>query len=245
MVTCYDYAFARLAARSHIDAILVGDSLGMVVHGFSSTLPVTLAMMSAHTAAVVRGAPKKFVIADMPFLTFRKGIGTAMDAAGELMTAGAGAVKLEGVAGHEDVIERLVGSGIPVMGHIGMQPQSVNAYGGFRVQGRDEDVARNLVEQATKLQQSGAFAVVVECIPSAVAARIREAIDIPTIGIGAGACCDGQVLVLHDLLGFNIDFRPRFVREFLHGAADVVDALNEYDEAVKAGGFPDKEESFS
>jgi 3-methyl-2-oxobutanoate hydroxymethyltransferase len=245
MVTCYDYTFARLLSATPIDGILVGDSAGMVMHGHSSTLSVKLDLIRMHTEAVVRGANGKFVVADMPFLSFRKGVAAALDAASVLMSAGAQAVKLEGVYGHEDVIQRMVESGIPVMGHLGMQPQSVNAYGGFRVQGRTEDAAREITREAVLLQDLGAFAVVLECIAAEVAGAITGALRIPTIGIGAGACCDGQILVLQDLLGMNTDFHARFARPFLDGARAVREAIAGYDQAVKAGTFPSREESYT
>ena len=245
LVTCYDYTFARLLSKSAIDGILVGDSAAMVMHGHPSTLSMTIDLACMHTRAVVRGAEGKFIVADMPFLSFRKGCGPALDCAQLLMSAGAHAVKLEGVDGHEDVVERLAQSGIPVMGHLGMQPQSVNAYGGFRVQGRGEDSARDIVRQAKALEQLGAFAIVLECVPASLAEEITGALRIPTIGIGAGRGCDGQILVLQDLLGLNIDFRPRFARPFIEGGRCVLDALARFDEAVKAGTFPAHEESYS
>jgi len=245
MVTCYDYTFARLLSSSAIDAILVGDSAGMVMHGHPSTLSVSVELMRLHTQAVVRGAAGKFVIADMPFLSFRKGLAAALDAAHVFMTAGAHAVKLEGVDGHEDVIQRMAQSGIPVMGHLGLQPQSVHAYGGFRVQGRSDHSARDIVRQATALEELGAFAMVLECVPANLAWEITKALRIPTIGIGAGAGCDGQILVLQDLLGMSVDFRPKFARPFLDGARSVLDAVACFDEAVKKGTFPTAEESYS
>jgi 3-methyl-2-oxobutanoate hydroxymethyltransferase len=244
MVTCYDYTFARLLSRTGIDAILVGDSAAMVMHGHRSTLSAGIETLCLHTEAVVRGAPDKFVIADMPFLSYRKGMAAALDCAHALMTAGAQALKLEGIDGHEDVIRRLVESGIPVMGHLGLQPQSMHAYGGFRVQGREADSARDIVRQSALLEQAGAFAIVLECVPAALAAEITAARQIPTIGIGAGAACDGQILVLHDLLGLNLDFRPKFVRPFMEGGRCIVDALDRYDHAVKTGAFPAREESY-
>jgi 3-methyl-2-oxobutanoate hydroxymethyltransferase len=244
MVTCYDYTFARLLAATAADAILVGDSAAMVMHGHRSTLPMTVDLMRLHTEAVARGAPEKFIVVDLPFLSFRKGIPAAMDAVQILAGAGAHAVKLEGVDGHEDVIERIVQSGVPVMGHLGMQPQSVRAYGGFRVQGRSDEAARSILRQATALETLGAFAVVLECIPSSLAQEITAALRIPTIGIGAGAGCDGQILVLHDLLGLNIDFQPKFSRTFCDGARNVLNAIADFDNAVKAGTFPAPEESY-
>jgi 3-methyl-2-oxobutanoate hydroxymethyltransferase len=244
MVTCYDYTFARLLSNTAIDAVLVGDSAAMVVYGHPSTLSATVGMMRQLTGAVARGASGKLVVADMPFLSFRKGIAAALDAARELMTAGAHAVKLEGVDGHEDVIQRLTESGIPVMGHLGMQPQSVNAYGGFRVQGRTDETAQTILRQAGTLQELGAFAVVLECIPASLACQITSALRIPTIGIGAGAGCDGQILVLHDLLGLNTDFKPKFVRPFANGARCMGDAVDNYVAAVQAGVFPAAAESY-
>lgn len=245
MVTCYDYTFARLLAESAVDAILVGDSAGMVMYGHSSTLSVNIELMRLHTEAVVRGAENKFIVADMPFLSFRKGVPAALDAAQTLMSAGAHAVKLEGVDGHEDVVRHLAQSGVPVMGHLGLQPQSVRAYGGFKVQGRTNEGAEDIARQAKLLEELGAFAVVLECIPSTLAAEITKSLHIPTIGIGAGVECDGQILVLQDLLGMNTEFRPKFARPFLDGATSVVNAIGSYDRAVKAGTFPAVEESYS
>ncbi len=245
MVTCYDYTFARLLSKSPIDGILVGDSTAMVMHGHPSTLSASVDLMRLHTAAVARGADEKFIIADMPFLSFRKGLPAALDSASVLMTAGAHAVKLEGVDGHEDVIQRMVESGIPVMGHLGLQPQSVHAYGGFRVQGRCDESARDICRQAKLLEELGAFAIVLECVPATLACEITRALRIPTIGIGAGAGCDGQILVLQDLLGMNVDFHPKFARPFLDGANSVLDALARFDEEVKAGTFPTKAETYS
>jgi len=245
MATCYDYTFARLLAKSPVDGILVGDSAAMVVHGHATTLTATLPMMELHVAAVARGAGDKLVVADMPFLSFRKGLTAAMDAAHTLMAAGAHALKLEGVVGHEDVIERLVRSGIPVMGHLGLQPQSVKAYGGFKIQGRDGESALEIARNARALEELGAFAVVIECVLAELAEQISLALTIPTIGIGAGAGCDGQILVLQDLLGLNSDFRPRFARAFFEGEGPLVDALGRFDRAVKDSSFPSLEESFS
>jgi len=250
MVTCYDYTFARLLAKSPIDGILIGDSAAMVMHGHNSTLAISVEMMRLHTAAVVHGVtqngtPEKFIVADMPFLSNRKGVVAALDTAQVLMGAGAHAVKLEGVDGHEDVVERLVESGIPVMGHLGMQPQSVNAYGGFRVQGRTEDSAHKIIRQARTLEKLGAFSIVLECIPAELAREVTAAVHVPAIGIGAGAGCDGQILVLQDLLGMNVDFQPKFARKFVDGACAVKQAIAQYDAAVKDGSFPSAEESYA
>lgn len=245
MVTCYDYTFARLLHRSAVDGILVGDSAAMVMHGHPTTLSASLELVRLHTEAVARGAPGKFIVADMPFLSCRKGAVAALESASTLMIAGAHAVKVEGVDGHEDVIQRMVQSGMPVMGHLGLQPQSVHAYGGFRVQGRSSDSAETITRQAAVLEELGAFAIVLECVPAALAQQITAALRIPTIGIGAGVDCDGQILVLQDLLGLNMDFQPKFVRPFLDGSRCVLETLARFDDAVKSGTFPAKEESYS
>jgi 3-methyl-2-oxobutanoate hydroxymethyltransferase len=244
MVTCYDYTFARLLSKAAIDGLLVGDSAAMVMHGHPSTLSASVGLMRLHTEAVARGAAGKFVVADMPFLSFRKGVPAALDAARTLMNAGAHAVKLEGVDGHEDVIERLTQSGIPVMGHLGLQPQSVHRYGGFKAQGQTAEGAQEILRQSKGLEDLGVFAVVLECIPATLAREITQSMRVPTIGIGAGAGCDGQILVLQDLLGMNVDFRPKFVRPFWDGAASVLDAVEHFDAAVKSGAFPDAKESY-
>ena len=242
VVTAYDALMARIVAASEADAILVGDSAAMVVHGFPSTVHATVAMMALHTAAVRRGAPEKVVIADMPFLTVRAGRDAAMLDAGALMQAGATAVKVEGVKGHEDVIAHLVGSGIPVMGHLGLTPQAVNQFGGYRLQGRSPDEAQQLRADARKLEELGAFAVVLECVPASLAAEVTADISIPTIGIGAGAETSGQVLVLTDLLGLDDRFKPRFARRYVDGHSTVLGAVNEFARDVRAARFPAREE---
>ena len=244
MVTCYDSSLARVLESTSVDCILVGDSAAMVMHGHSDTLAATVELMALHTAAVRRGAPSRFLIGDLPFLSFRKGVPAALDAASALMRAGAQSVKLEGVTGHEDAIEALVGSGIPVMGHLGLTPQSVNALSGFRVQGRREDDAVRIVEDARRLEALGCFSIVLECVPSALGARITQALSIPTIGVGAGIHCDGQVLVLQDLLGLTGGHRPKFVRTYLDGNAAVRDAVDRFDHDVKQGAFPAAAESY-
>ena len=245
MVTCYDYSFARLVSQTSIDGILVGDSAAMVMHGYPSTLSANLDILCMHTAAVARGAPEKLIVADMPFLSYRKGVNAALDTAQALMNAGAHAVKLEGVAGHEDVIQRMSQSGIPVMGHIGLQPQSIHQYGGYKVQGRDEETATRIAEEAKTLERLGAFSLVLECIPAVLAKEISGSLRIPTIGIGAGGGCDGQILVLQDLLGLNTGFEPKFVRHFAEGAQMVCRAIGAFDAAVKDGTFPSTKESYS
>lgn len=244
MVTAYDAWSARLLADTPVDCLLVGDSAMMVMHGQQDTLGATIELMAQHTRAVARGAGDKFIVADLPFLAARKRVAYALDASAQLLRAGAHAVKIEGIRGHAHVIRHLVESGIPVMGHLGLQPQSVHALGGYTVQGRSEEEAQRLREDAAALEAAGAFAVVLECIPRPLAREVTKALKIPTIGIGAGGACDGQVLVLHDLLGFNPDFKPRFVRRFADGATLVKRGVTRYAKAVRSGQFPGAKESF-
>ena len=245
VVTAYDAWSARLVARSRVDAILVGDSAAMVMHGQRTTVAATVPVMALHTRAVASASGDKFLIADMPFLSFRKGVSAGMAAVGTLVRSGAHAVKLEGVDGHEELIRRIVGSGVPVMGHIGLTPQSVNQLGGFRVQGRGCGQANRLLDQAHALESLGCFAIVLECIPAALAARITAELRIATIGIGAGAGTDGQVLVLQDLWGVDPERAPRFVRRYIDGEALLTNALDAYDADVKNARFPTVEESYS
>ncbi len=242
MVAAYDALMARLLAASAVDAILVGDSAAMVVHGYPSTLHATVEMMVVHTAAVRRGAPDAVVIADLPFLGVRQGRDAAVRAAGALMQAGATAVKIEGVAGHGDIIAHLVGSGIPVMGHLGLTPQSMHQLGGFRVQGRTAEAAARLQAEAQELENLGAFALVLECVPAGLATAISTDRAIPVIGIGAGPATDGQVLVLADLLGLDAVFRPRFARRYLEGHALALAAVNAFAADVRGARFPAREE---
>jgi len=245
MATCYDAWSARIISESKIDAVLVGDSLAMVMHGYPSTVHATTEMMATHTAAVRRGIGESFVVADVPFPDHRKGLEAAMVSVDKLAKAGANAVKVEGARGHLDIIHHIVQSGIPVMGHLGLTPQSVNLIGGYRVQGRDEDGAGKLLEDARSLKEAGIFSLVLECVPADLARRVTEDLSIPTIGIGSGPHCSGQILVLQDLLGMNLGFKPRFLRTYLEGADKMITALNQYDEDVKASLFPSKEESFT
>lgn len=244
LITAYDAWSARLIAASNIDAILVGDSVAMVVHGHPTTLSATVHLMALHTRAVARGAGGTFQVTDLPFLSYRKGIRTAMNAVETLVTSGAHAVKLEGIDGHERVVRHIVESGVPVMGHIGLTPQSVHQLGGFRVQGRSEAQAEALLRQARTLEGLGCFAIVVECVPASVGARIAAAVSVPTIGIGAGPSTDGQVLVISDLLGLGVS-APRFVRQYVDGARVLTDALNQYDADVKGVRFPSDVESYA
>jgi 3-methyl-2-oxobutanoate hydroxymethyltransferase len=231
-------------AESSIDCILVGDSVAMTMHGFSNTLSATTPMMTLHTAAVARGAPSKFIVADLPFLSYRKGLKEAMDSVHELMSAGAHAVKLEGLRGHAGIIRHIVDSGVPVMGHLGLTPQSVRQLGGMKVQARTEAALKILSSQARELEVAGCFAIVLECVPSEAARRVTELLNIPTIGIGAGANVSGQVLVYQDLIGMNPGFKPKFLRVYANAFEIIRTALNDYNHDVKAGLFPSQSESY-
>ena len=244
MVTAYDAWSARLLAATPVDCLLVGDSAMMVVHGEADTLGATPDIMALHTRAVARGAPRTFIVADMPFLSARRGPGAALDCAAGLLRAGAHAVKIEGARGHLDVVRHLDESGIPVMGHLGLTPQRVHVLGGYKVQARSAADGDRLREDAAALAAAGVFALVLECIPRELAAEVTAALAIPTIGIGAGPGCDGQVLVLHDLLGLNPGFRPRFVRQWADGAALVGRGVARFAAAVRRGTFPADKESF-
>ncbi len=242
--TCYDWWSARILNESSVDGILVGDSAAMVMHGHFFNDTATTEMMSLHIAAVARGAPDKFLIGDMPFPWHRKGISAAMDVVDAFLTAGAHAVKLEGIEGHEEIVRHIVGSGVPVMGHVGLTPQSVNALGGYRVQGRSEDAAERLAEESRRLEQAGCFSIVVEGVASETAAAITRAVSIPTIGIGAGVEVDGQVLVFHDLAGLQREVKPKFVRTFTDGYGMLLNAVEDFDRAVKEGSFPAGDETY-
>jgi 3-methyl-2-oxobutanoate hydroxymethyltransferase len=244
MVTCYDYTFACLVNSSGVDCVLVGDSCANVIHGEETTIPATVRMIAAYTHAVHLGLRDKFLIADMPFLSTRLGQKHGVRAAGTLIAAGADAVKIEGADGNTELISYLAESGIPVMGHLGLTPQFYHAFGGYKIQGRDDAAAAKLVADVQVLEKAGCFAVVAECIPSAVTRKMCDAISIPLIGIGAGPAADGQVLVLHDLLGLT-SFKPKFVRRYLDGTALVCNALNAYCADVTTGNFPAEEETFT
>ena len=243
MVTCYDHWSAKILAASPVDLILVGDSAVMVMHGQADTIPATVEMLAAHVAAVRRGAPKKYIVADLPFLSFRGDLNSNMRHVQMLLQAGANSVKLEAYDGNADFIRHLVQSGIPVMGHTGLTPQFVNAFGGFRVQGRDQEQRKKILADARGLEDAGCFAVVLECIPQNLAGEITSAVKIPTIGIGAGGACDGQVLVLHDLLGLT-DFKPKFVRRYMEGAELIKSALENFCADVRSGRFPSDQENY-
>lgn len=243
MSTAYDAWSARLVAES-VDAILVGDSAAMVVHGMDSTLPATVEIMELHVAAVARSISKTLIIGDMPFLSFRKSRESTLEAAGKLIRAGAHAVKLEGLRGHEAMIEALVGSGIPVMGHLGLTPQFSHAFGGFKVQAQSPEAQDLLFHDALSLEKLGCFSVVLECIPKTLAKKVTESLSIPTIGIGAGPDCDGQILVLHDLLGLNPAFKPKFLRRYLNGFELMSGAVEAYARDVRENRFPSEKESY-
>lgn len=244
MVTCYDHASASIMNQSDVDMILVGDSAAMVMHGDTSTLPIDTETMAMHTRSVVKGAPNKFIVADMPFMSYRKSLESNMAAVETLMKTGAHAIKLEGVDGNETLIKHIVQSGVPVMGHLGLTPQSINQFGGFKVQGREQAAQEKITEQIKTLIDLGAFAVVLECVPAALTEMIAESCDIITIGIGAGGRTDGQVLVMHDLLGFPSSFSPKFVRKYLNTEQLFKDAFNAYAKDVKSQHFPSDKESY-
>lgn len=245
MLTAYDYSTAKLVDAAGINSILVGDSLGMVMLGYEDTLSVTMEDMIHHTAAVARGAKDALVIGDMPFMSYEVSVEQAVTNAGRLMKEGrANAVKLEGGVRVAEQIKAITKAGIPVCAHIGLTPQSVNAFGGFKVQGKTEEGAQQMIEDALAIQEAGAFAVVLECVPAKLAALISEKLTIPTIGIGAGAGCDGQVLVYQDMLALFSDFKPKFVKHFGNIGPQMTAAFKAYDEEVKAGTFPAEEHTF-
>jgi len=245
MLTAYDYPSARLAEEAGVDMLLVGDSLGMVVLGYESTLPVTMEDMLHHVKPVVRGSERAMVVADMPFMSYQAGLGDAMRNAGRfLQEAGAQAVKLEGGVHMAETVRRLVEVGIPVVGHIGLTPQSVNQLSGYKVQGRTPEAAERLLEDAVALEQAGAFCIVLETIPAPLAKLISERIAIPTVGIGAGPDCDGQVQVWHDLLGLYTRFVPKHVKQFAQLQQVVKEAVGSYAAEVRSGEFPTGKESF-
>jgi 3-methyl-2-oxobutanoate hydroxymethyltransferase len=239
MLTCYDATFARVLDAAGVEMLLVGDSLGMVLQGRDSTLPVTLEEMAYHTACVARSKGKAWLIADLPFGSYQSSLAQAIDSAARLMQAGAQMIKLEGGGWTVPVVAALVERGIPVCAHLGLTPQSVHALGGWRVQGRDEAAATRLHDDAQALAQAGAAMLVLELVPSAVAADLTKALSMPVIGIGAGPDTSGQVLVLHDMLGLNTGYAPRFVRNFMAEGGSIADAVGRYVAAVKGGSFPD------
>lgn len=246
MLTAYDYSTAKLIDAAGIDSILVGDSLGNVILGYEDTLSVTVDDMIHHGAAVARGAKEALVIIDMPFMSYQTSVYDAVVNAGRLMKEGRGqAVKLEGGKEVCPQIKAITEAGIPVCAHIGLTPQSINAFGGFKVQGKDEAAAKKLIEDALAVQEAGAFAVVLECVPEKLATMVTSKLYIPTIGIGAGAGCDGQVLVYADMLGMFSDFTPKFVKRFAETGQIMTEAFKAYNEEVKAGTYPQAEHTYA
>ena len=246
MVTAYDYPTAVLIEKTPIEMILVGDSLGMVVLGYESTVPVTVKDIIHHAKPVVKGAPNTHIVADMPFMSYHASVEDAIRNAGRLIKeTGVDSVKLEGGMDYAPVVKAIVKAGIPVVSHIGLTPQTASSLGGFKVQGKDAQQAQELIDDAVALEEAGAFAMVIECIPAPLAQMISEKLTIPTIGIGAGPYCDGQVLVTQDLLGLFDRFTPKFVKQYAEIGKMELEALNRYAEEVSSGEFPSKEHSFT
>jgi len=246
MLTAYDASFARLLDRAGIDVLLVGDSLGMVIQGHDSTLPVTMDQMVYHCACVRRGVQHAHLVGDMPFGSYQASADEAVKNAMRLCAeGGCESVKLEGGAEYSEVIQRIVRAGVPVMGHLGLTPQSVHKLGGYVVQGRNEDKAAKLIADAKALEAAGCYSIILEMMPADLSAEIARSVGIPVIGIGAGAGCDGQVLVIYDLLGMNPDFAPKFVKKYLDLGVAIRDAVTQYRDEVKHGAFPDDAHSFS
>jgi len=245
MLTAYDYPFAQIVDEAGIDGILVGDSLGMVVQGLENTLPVTMDEMIYHTRMVSRAVKNALVIGDMPFMSYQAGVGEAVKNAGRfLKEAGASAVKLEGGVEVAEQVSAMAKSDIPVMAHIGLTPQSIHRMGGYKVQGKTDEAAKRMIEEAHAMEDAGAFSLLLEAIPMGLAKRITGGLSIPTIGIGAGPYCDGQVLVLHDVIGMFERFVPKFVRRYANVREDALRAVREYKEDVEKGEFPSTRESF-
>lgn len=246
MVTAYDYPSAQLAEKAGVDLILVGDTLGMVVLGYESTIEVTVEDMISHTKAVKRGAKDTFIVTDMPFMTYHSSIAETLENAKRLMqSAGSHAVKMEGSGEVIEHISKLTKAGVPVVGHLGLTPQSVAVLGGYKVQGKDAAAARKLLNDAREVEAAGAFALVLECVPKQVAELVSEELSIPTIGIGAGVSTDGQVLVYHDLIGYGDHHIPKFVKQYCHVSQDIENALTHYVKDVKARSFPADSHTFT
>ena len=244
MVTAYDTPSARQVDAAGVDVILVGDTLAMVVLGYEDTLQVTIDDMAHHVGAVARTSPRALVVGDLPWLSYHVSVDDTVRNAARLIRAGASAVKLEGGRKRLDAIRAILDAEIPVMGHLGLTPQSIHTLGGFKVQGRDLDAARAIVDDAVAVAEAGCFAIVLECVPDGVARLVTDTVGVPTIGIGAGRHCDGQVLVYHDLLGFEDRMRPRFVRRYAQLGADATEALARFCDDVRAGRFPSSAETY-
>lgn len=244
MITCYDYWSASIINKTDIDAVLVGDSVAMVMHGYKDTIAADVRMMALHISAVHKGLTDKLLIADFPFLAHRKGKKYALDAVEIFLKQGANAVKIEGGSPVADLIRYIVDSGIPVMGHLGLTPQSINLLGGFQIQGSSKEAADRIFTDAKRLEDAGCFAIVLEKIPSNLAKRITKSLSVPTIGIGAGKHTSGQILVLQDVLGLTMNFNPKYLRKYLNGIELITKALNSYNADVKKKKFPSSKESY-
>ena len=244
MITCYDHWTASILNKTDIDCLLVGDSLAMIIYGKDSTLDVSTQQIAYHVEAVKKGAPDKFIVGDLPFLSYRKGLATTMNNVEKLMKAGANAVKLEGALGNLKTIKHIVDSGVPVMGHLGLTPQMVHQMGGYKVQGKTDNEANKIITRAKELEEAGCFSLVLECIPTALAQKVTDQLSIPTIGIGAGSVTDGQVIVLQDMLG-AYSKNAKFVRKYAELNKVVFDAVNKFHEDVNSKSYPGKEESYS
>lgn len=239
----YDATFARIASEASIDVLLVGDSLGMVLQGQRSTLPVTVDDIIYHTTSVARANPRSLIMADLPFMA-DSSLEHILSAGGKIMQAGAHMLKIEGGTWRCDAVAEFTQRGVPVCAHLGLTPQHVNAFGGYRIQGRDQDTAQQIIDDALALEQAGAAIVLLECVPSSLAQQVRDALTVPVIGIGAGPDVDGQILVMHDMLGLSGDKAPRFVKDFLKGEESILEAFSAYHEAVVERAFPDEEHCF-
>ena len=244
MIACYDHWSAQLLQKTDVDLLLVGDSLAMVMHGYPSTVHATIELMELHALAVRKGAPNKFLVGDIPFLKARYKSDHVLDSVCTLIQAGCNAVKIEGATGHLEAIAHIVESGVPVMGHLGLTPQSIETLGGHKVQGKSEQASKIIFEEALKLEEAGCFAMVLECVPDSLAAEITASVSIPTIGIGAGPFTDGQVLVFQDLLGMQTNFKPKFLRHYLSGECIITDAINQFHQDVTESSFPSRRESY-
>lgn len=238
MITCYDYTSAQIIEQTDVDIMLVGDSAAMVMHGYDDTTSATVEMLATHTAAVARGSKTKLLVADLPFMSYHKSPRDTMIAVETLMRAGAHSIKLEGVTGNEETIKNIIDAGIPVMAHIGLTPQHIHQFGGFKVQGKSVDDHQQLIKQAKTAEVLGCFAMVLECIPAHLTTDIIKEVTIPTIGIGAGNRADGQVLVFHDLLGLQKTFKPKFLKYYLEGETLVKESINQYVKEVTTQEFP-------
>lgn len=245
MLTAYDYTLARIIDRAGIDVILVGDSASNVMAGYDTTVPMTLDHMIYHTACVVRGVERALIIADLPFMSYQVTPKEALISAGRMMKeAGAHGVKLEGGKPIVETVRKIVDAGIPVMGHLGLTPQSIYKFGTYKVRAKEEQEAEELLEDAKRLEEAGCFSIVLEKIPAELARKVTESLSIPTIGIGAGAACDGQVLVLHDMLGLNKEFKPRFLRRYADLDRTITDSVKDYISDIKEGDFPGEDEQY-